>query len=53
MRDLFDEIFRAANLTEADFIALQHQLQEQNPEHNSRFLRGEECSRHEVWILTL
>lgn len=34
-RDLFGDIFRTANLTEADFIELQSHLQELNPERNS------------------
>ncbi|KAM6504274.1 hypothetical protein JOM56_001217 [Amanita muscaria] len=34
-RDLFGQIFRTANLTKADFIELQRQLQELNPERNS------------------
>jgi hypothetical protein len=33
--DLFGEIFRTANLNEADYIELQRQLQELNPERNS------------------
>jgi hypothetical protein len=33
--DLFGDIFRTANLTKADFIELQRQLQELNPERNS------------------
>ncbi|KAF8220210.1 hypothetical protein L208DRAFT_1417029 [Tricholoma matsutake] len=33
--DLFGDIFHTANLTKADFIKLQHQLQELNPECNS------------------
>jgi hypothetical protein len=33
--DLFGQVFRTTNLTKADFIELQHQLQELNPERNS------------------
>ncbi|KAF8219399.1 hypothetical protein L208DRAFT_1418274, partial [Tricholoma matsutake] len=33
--DLFGDIFHTANLTKANFIKLQHQLQELNPECNS------------------
>jgi hypothetical protein len=33
--DLFGEIFRTANVTKADFIELQRQLQKLNPERNS------------------
>ena len=34
-RQLFDEIFRTATLTKADFIELQHQLHRHDPERNS------------------
>ncbi|KIL61625.1 hypothetical protein M378DRAFT_166758 [Amanita muscaria Koide BX008] len=34
-RELFGEIFRTVALTKDDFIKLQHQLQEQNPDRNS------------------
>ncbi|KAM6494870.1 hypothetical protein JOM56_009493 [Amanita muscaria] len=34
-RELFGDIFRTVTLTKDDFIELQHQLQEQNPDRNS------------------